>query len=389
MFARHMQPGPRKWALIAVSVLIVIGAVLLAWQVLSGKAQRQVFEPTNQQAQSGIVDLAEDVAVKNIEVVAENLEIPWGIAFLPNGELLVTERPGRLVHIGADKVVIPVEGVEHIGEGGLLGIALHPNFAQNNFIYLYLTTQTENGLINRVDRYEFADNKLANKNTVIDNIPGARFHDGGQIKFGPDGYLYITVGDAGDEDAAQDLNKLNGKILRIDDGGGIPPDNPFATAVYSYGHRNPQGLTWDDQGNLWATEHGRSGIKSGLDELNLIESGRNYGWPVIQGDETDADMVRPAIHSGGDTTWAPAGAAFVNGSVFFGGLRGESLYQVSIATNEVDNLLAHFTEKYGRIRAVELGPDGLLYISTSNRDGRGEAQAGDDKVIRINPDIFK
>lgn len=326
---------------------------------------------------------------EKVKVVAENLQIPWEIAFLPTGEMLVTERPGRLLKITADKTVINVEGVHHVGEGGLLGMALHPDFANNNWIYLYLTTQTDNGLKNRVERYKLDGNTLVDKKDILIDIPGAVNHDGGRIVFGPDGMLYITTGDAGVAKSAQDLKSLAGKILRLRDDGSIPDDNPYLTAVYSYGHRNPQGLAWDDKGRLWATEHGRSGDVSGFDELNLIEKGGNYGWPTIQGDEKAAGMITPKINSGSKETWAPAAAVYLNGSIFFAGLRGESLYEAKIdAAGNVMEIKAHLKGQYGRLRALTLGPDAYLYLSTSNRDGRGDVNEADDKIIKFHPEIF-
>jgi len=187
------------------------------------------------------------------------------------------------------------------GEGGLLGIAVHPRFAENQLIYLYYTYERSGGLANKVVRFKFEGDSLVSGETVIENIPGATIHDGGRIKFGPDGFLYITTGDASVPESAQDRSSLAGKILRLKDDGSIPPDNPFPDSpVYSYGHRNPQGLAWDADEKLWATEHG----SAATDELNLIEPGRNYGWPTIRGDETAPGMVSPVIQSG-TTTWAP------------------------------------------------------------------------------------
>lgn len=323
--------------------------------------------------------------VATMATVASGLNIPWEIAWLPDGAMLVTQRPGQLIKIKEDRQVIPIEGVAHRGEGGLLGLALHPNFANNDFLYLYLTSQQGGGLINRVERYRLEDITLTDRQVLLDNIPGSSFHDGGRIKFGPDGKLYITTGDAGQSNLAQERNSLAGKILRLNDDGSIPADNPLGTAIYSYGHRNVQGITWDNSGRLWATEHGRSGLQSGMDELNLIEAGANYGWPTIEGDETAAGLKTPVINSGARETWAPSGAVFHQGSILFAGLRGETLYEAVLEGTAVKTLNRHFPQEFGRLRTVAVGPDGWLYVLTNNRDGRGTLQAGDDKIIRLDP----
>ncbi len=204
------------------------------------------------------------------------------------------------------------------------------------------------------------------------------------MAFGPDGKLYVTTGDAGNSNSAQDTRSLAGKILRLNDDGSVPTDNPFENAVFSYGHRNPQGLAWDDKGRLWSTEHGRSGVRSGYDELNLIERGGNYGWPEIEGPEIGKDMVSPVLQSGASDTWAPASAEFVRGNIFFGGLRGEALYEAVIDDNAA-TLTTHLRHTYGRIRTVRKAPDGFLYILTSNSDGRGDRNSRDDRMIRIDP----
>lgn len=313
-------------------------------------------------------------------VIAANLEIPWALDFLPGGNILFTERPGRVKLVDKDGkgepvLIAQIPGVKHIGEGGLLGLAVHPDFVNNSFIYLYYTyAAAGDDTKNRVARYKFADNKLTDEQVIIDAIPGAANHNGGRIKFGPDGLLYITTGDAQNPSQAQDINSPAGKILRVTNDG---------QSVYSYGHRNPQGLVWDDNGRLWATEHGRSGVQSGLDEINLIEPGKNYGWPTIQGDQTQVGMELPKLNSG-NATWAPAGAAFTDNSIFFGGLRGQALYQTIIDGDKI-SLAEHLKGKFGRIRDVVLGPDGFLYLTTSNRDGRGLPKAGDDKILRLAP----
>jgi len=329
----------------------------------------------------------DDVA---IEVVAENLNIPWSLVFLLDGSMLVTERPGILKKIGTEEFSIKIPNVAHIGEGGLLGIVLHPNFKENNWLYLYFTTRTNGRITNMIGRYTLSGNNIGEEKIIIAGIPGASNHNGGRIKFGPDGLLYITTGDSENSSLAQDKNSLAGKILRLDENGGIPSDNPFGNAVYSYGHRNPQGLAWDKQGRLWATEHGRSGVQSGLDELNLIEKGANYGWPTIQGDQAQDGLKSPVRHSGVTSTWAPSGLAYHSGSVFFAGLRGQALYEMSINEQGTANeIKAHFKNEFGRLRDVVIGPDGYFYILTSNTDGRGNLKDGDDKIIKISEKAIK
>lgn len=350
-------------------VILVVGAIIVF---------QYQFAPTESAVPTG-----EPAGAGSPETVAENLEIPWELVFLPNGDLLVTERPGRLLRIGANRQVIEISGVEHRGEGGLLGLALHPDFEQNSYIYLYLTTAEGGGLTNRVERYRLSGNRLSERTVIIENIPGASYHDGGRIAFGPDGKLYVGTGDAGDESSAQDTASLAGKILRVNDDGSVPHDNPFGNAVYSYGHRNVQGLAWDERGQLWATEHGRSGVASGFDELNKIVKGGNYGWPEIQGDEIQGGMLAPELNSGASDTWAPSGLAFSGGRLVFAGLRGASLYVADVVDGRARNLRAYFRGEYGRLRSVIEGPDGSLYFLTNNTDGRGSPRPGDDRIISV------
>lgn len=365
----------------------VFGATLLLIIIVAGLTLYRDFKtfPTPNISVPTETTTSTEVVTETLplEVIAKNLEVPWALVFLPDKSILVTERSGKVRLIDKDgrlsaQSTIEIAEVKNIGEGGLHGITIHPDFSTNHFVYLYYTygrvgLQT----LNRVARFVFDGNNLIDQTIIVDKIPGAMFHDGGRIKFGPDNFLYITTGDAQEPSLAQDKNSLAGKILRVTDDGKLAPGNPFGNLVYSYGHRNPQGITWDNNGRLWATEHG----SSATDELNLIEVGKNYGWPTIKGDQKKEGMVSPILHSGSDT-WAPAGAAFYNGSIYFGGLRGQALYQFKVDTSE---LKTHFKGQFGRIRDVVLGPDNMLYITTSNRDGRSSPTQDDDKIIRINP----
>ena len=329
-----------------------------------------------------------------VETVATGLVAPWAIAFVPDGRVFITERPGRLRVLTPDSVLMAeplaeIEGVAAAGEGGLLGLALDPDFARNRRLYLYHTYRDGQGLRNRVVRYTERDSRLADRTVILDRIPGASIHNGGRIAFGPDGKLYVTTGDAAQSALAQDRGSLAGKILRLNADGSIPQDNPFpGSPVYSYGHRNPQGLAWHPQtGQLYATEHGASGN----DELNLIEAGQNYGWPEVQGRNHGSFRAPLAVYS---PAIAPTGATWYTGAVIppwrgsllFTTLRGTHLRRVTVDATDPRRITAQkelFDDRYGRLRDVQQGPDGQLYVLTSNRDGRGDPDADDDRVLRI------
>ena len=337
--------------------------------------------------------------VLKVETLVSGLEAPWALDFAPDGRIFLTERGGR-IRIIQDGKLLPQPwltlDVAATGEAGLLGLALDPGFAQNGFVYVAYTTRAGAGLQNRLVRLreDPATGQGVLDRVLLEGIPGNGNHDGGRVKFGPDGKLYWTMGDAQKGAAAQDRTSLNGKILRLNPDGTIPADNPFpGSPVYSYGHRNPQGLAWQPgTGRLYATEHGPSGVPSCChDELNFIEPGKNYGWPTIIGDQTRPGLVTPVLQSGNTETWAPSGATFVTtgpwaGSLLFAGLRGESLYRVVLDPADPRRVILFerlLAKQYGRLRDVEQGPDGALYVLTSNLDGRGVPPPDGDRVLRL------
>ncbi|MFD0682042.1 MULTISPECIES: PQQ-dependent sugar dehydrogenase [unclassified Paenibacillus] len=340
------------------------------------------------------------------EIVASKLNVPWDMDFAPDGRIFLTERGGGIRVI--EKGLLKPEPVFRFekpplyteSEAGLLGIALDKNFSSNHYMYVYHTYQEGGQAYNRLLRMVESGGKAKVDKVLLDALPGDRIHDGGRVKIGPDGLLYITNGDAAKSSIAQDVAQLGGKILRIRTDGTIPGDNPFpGSPVYSLGHRNPQGLAWHPStGRLFSTEHGQTAH----DEFNLIEPGANYGWPLVQGDEAQVPakdaakkgpgpLKLPLLHSG-DTTWAPSGITFITkgpwkGSLLAANLRGTQLQRVVLGNDQVSVQKAEplFKDEWGRIRNVVEGPDGSIYIMTNNRDGRGQPGAEDDQLIRLKP----
>lgn len=334
-------------------------------------------------------------------VVASGLHNPWEIVFAPDGRAFFTERTGslRVIENGtlldAPVATLPVAAV---GEGGLLGLALDPNFEANHCLYLYYTYSDSAGLHNRVSRFQEKGGAIISEKVLLDNIPANSYHDGGRIKFGPDGKLYVTAGDAGQKESAQDTAYLGGKILRINPDGTIPQDNPFpGSPVYSYGNRNPQGLAWDPRnGNLVETEHGPTGENGWYahDEVNLIEPGKNYGWPVVIGMANDSRFVNP-LYQTGNETWAPSGETFytsdmipqLRGKLLVATLLGAHLEVLTLDSNDkVVSTQKIFDGKYGRLRDVVQAPDGSLYLLTSNSVS-GPSSPANDRIVRVVPEF--
>lgn len=330
-----------------------------------------------------------------VEVIAENLMVPWAIAISEDGKLYVTERSGsiRVIENGElrDQPLITF-GAPFVraGEGGLMGIALDPNFKQNHYIYVMHSYSAGNQIFNRVVRLLEKDNTATIDRVLIDKIPGGQTRNGGRIKIGPDQKLYITTGDAGIASLSQNPSSTAGKILRIELNGDIPKDNPIANSpVYSLGLRNPQGITWGNNDLIYATEHGQIAH----DEINIIKPGANYGWPLSQGDQEAAGITveKPLIESG-NNTWAPSGITYVQqgpwqGKLLAASLLGKQLLMFTLDTEgtKVEKVDAWLPNEYGRLREVVSAEDGSIYLSTSNRDGRSAPELTDDRILRLIP----
>lgn len=365
--------------------------------------QRKVLVDSLSSPKNPVEQTVKPASGWKVEIIAEGLYIPWSVVFPTVDRILVSERSGAVREImngelNPDPLYIFEEVVSQ-EEAGLMGLALHPQYDQNRFIYACYAAERGGGIIDKVVRLVDRGDSLTFDRVIMDNIPSAQYHAGCRIKFGPDDMLYITTGDALQKDLAQDINSLAGKILRVYPDGNIPSDNPFSgSPVYSLGHRNPQGIDWQpESGWMFSSEHGPSGFDGspGGDEINLIMPGGNYGWPLVSHDDVLEGTLKPLIQF--TPAEAPASALyyssdvmpFFTGSLFFGALRGEGLIQLVFSEVNSQNLEVERVEKIvtdaGRVRDVVAGPDGSIYFTTSNRDGRGQVRDGDDHLYRIYP----
>ena len=350
-----------------------------------------------------------DITVENW---ATGLEAPWSLVFLPDGRALVSERPGRIRLIRKGQLQDDPYAVFETtrgasgggdfflnlfarGEGGLMGLAAHPDFSVSPFIYAMYTWRAREGIRNRIVRLRDLGDHATFDKIILGGVPGALFHNGGRIAFGPDGMLYAATGEIFEMHMAQNLSALGGKILRIDPDGGIPADNPFpGSAVWSYGHRNPQGMVWHPEtGDLFQSEHGPSGEFGfgAYDEINVIRRGGNYGWPTVVGAPGKLPYIDPIV-MWPDHSVPPSGIAFHDGDLYVSTLRSKALIRIGIARSgkeylvtKIERLFAenHHHGLFGRLRDAVTGPDGKLYVVTSNWDGRGSPRLGDDKILRL------
>lgn len=339
------------------------------------KGKQTQNEMEHEQSQSD--DNHERKETKGIETVAQGLDTPWSIA-RSNDVFYLSERPGKIIKIDGNKkteqqVDLDKE-VSTAAEAGLLGFVLAPDFKDSKEAYAYYTYE-DNGQFNRIVKLKLENDTWKEEEVLIDKIPSGQYHHGGRLKIGPDDKLYATTGDASDEQNAQDKDTLGGKILRINLDGSKPKDNPMSNSyVYSYGHRNPQGIVWTPDGQMYASEHGNQSN----DEINEIKEGHNYGWPVIEGNEENNNMETPIFTSGSDDTWAPSGIAFKDGIIYSAALRGEGIMKFDVEKDEMKKVAT----KYGRIRDVYIVNNDLYFVS-NNTDGRGNPSQNDDKMYKV------
>lgn len=346
---------------------ITLATILLTALTMTTAATGQPIGPT-----------AVPPTPQNAGSVATNLASPWGLAFLPDGSTLVSERnTARIKRIAGGTVTTigTVPGVRPAGEGGLHGLAVSPNFNNDRLIYAYFTAANDN----RVVRMTF-NNGLGTPQTIVSGIPKANIHNGGRLAFGPDGMLYISTGDANQSSRAQSMSSLGGKILRVTPTGAAAPGNPTSgSRIWTLGHRNVQGLAFDGAGRLYASEFGQNT----WDELNLIQAGRNYGWPIVEGRANDPRFVNPLVQWSPSQA-SPSGIAFARNTVWVAGLRGQRLWAVPVLNGALDgNPVSFFNGTFGRLRAVATAADGSLRLMTNNTDGRGNPRPGDDRIVRL------
>ncbi|MEP6666004.1 MAG: PQQ-dependent sugar dehydrogenase [Nocardioidaceae bacterium] len=366
-------------AIIATSALLV---ACTKDEPTSQSDSQRPHDPGTITATTQSLSPTKDATVRVTATIAHGLEVPWGLAFLPDGSALVSQRNQGTISSIDHGVVTEVGQIPETAptsEGGLLGLAVSPEFATDQKVFAYVTTNEDN----RVLSMAYDGHTISKVTPILTGIPFGSIHDGGRLAFGPDGYLYVSTGETGNGDLAADRGSLGGKILRITAEGKPAPGNPDSRSpVWTFGHRNIQGLAFDDHDRLWASEFG----SDVWDEVNRVERGNNYGWPAAEGDANLKGLTDPLVQWRPEDA-SPSGLAFANGALWTAGLRGERLWEIPVESNgTLGQPLAHFVGKYGRLRTVVAAPDGSLWLTTSNRDGRGFPAAGDDRIFRVSID---
>lgn len=369
----------KKYGLVSLIGVLVVAAIIFLFVFNNPDDEKKQAKDDDLNAIQVFEDSIEVVASDDGNINANKLFIPWTIN-KNAGTFYLSQRDGTIVAIDGDFGLVEVQDVEvsedilHKGESGFLGFTLAPDFENTKRAFAFHTYDRGGDMVNRIVTLVLDGSTWKEEDVILDNIPGGEMNNGGRIKIGPDGMLYATTGDLGQGAVAQDLDSLAGKILRLELNGEIPSDNPIEDSyVFSYGHRNSQGLAWDEQGVLYSSEHG----EDGHDEINIIEAGKNYGWPIIEGGEEAEGMVSPLVHSG-DDTWAPSGIAFHDGQLYISSLAGKRILTYDIATQVMED----FYDEAGRLRDVFIEED-ALFVITSNRDDRGEPTDKDDRLIHI------
>lgn len=368
---------------------VAITTVLVAALALTGCSAEVNAPPTSEQPPPtpNVTEAPPAGSVTPVgtpEVLATGLKAPWSVVRLSSGSALISERDTanvlELTRDGTVRIAGTVRGVDHGGEGGLLGLAIIDDGGDTS-LYAYLTSETDNRIVHMELRGTAGNYTLGAPEPILTGLKKSNNHNGGRIAIGPDGKLYATVGDAGMPDRAQDMTSLNGKILRMNLDGSVPSDNPFpGSLIYTLGHRNPQGIAWDENGQMWASEFGQNT----WDEFNRIVPGKNYGWPIVEGQSGGNKFVDPVLQwSTSDAS--PSGLAFVRDTFFMAALGGAKLWAIypAVTAEDVPDAVPWFASEYGRLRDAVPGPDGSLWILTNNTDGRGSPQPGDDKLLQV------